>query len=488
MNLNVYMVLQQEREYEALVQSLIKIYLGATVDALLLNCSQSMAHMCSVSYLESINDIEFVQLQEAVVKQVRDACTGMDLMTARFSTDTIHSISVSIARLDYLVSFSDATSSMDDAHGTTTNTIEYIGHLADRASNGYEQEIDISKSSLSILSRYFLWKCHALERTTDDLVSLIERRRDWVTDKFVDLVTAVDASPLDEIRVLALGYLVDVYWVLSSDLFDNNGLQRLKVSCSTDIQKTCTEYMKDQIDAWKNRILSEEEAQEELAKAVEEENAPAPKPTTKTSKEKEKEKQKKRQKKREDAEKRLRELIKENKELNKLFYQTLVTYARGITVGVFNMEHAHILLDLYGPTNNDSTIEGVVRALIAEFQVDVVGNVSNCEEVCRAYLASLKTSFETHVGESNRSMEPTLKLARLQAASLKAPTAATEPVPPHQVITERIHVDGISYVFEKVSDAIERSDHDERVNALKFFKVLATFGKALSRARDIAKM
>jgi hypothetical protein len=488
MNLNVYMVLQQEREYEALVQSLVKIYLGATVDALLLNCSQSMAHMCSVSYLESINDVEFVQLQEAVVKQVRDACAGMDLMTARFSSDTIHSISVSIARLDYLVSFSDATSSMDDAHGTTTNTIEYIGLLVDRASNGYKQEMEISKSSLSILSRYFLWKCHALERTTDDLVSLIERRRDWVTDKFVDLATAVDASPLDEIRVLALGYLVDVYWVLSSDLFDNNGLQRLKVSCSTDIQKTCAEYMKDAIDAWKNRVISEEEAQEELAKAVEEENAPAPKPTTKTSKEKEKEKQKERQKKREDAEKKLHALIKENKELNKLFYQTLVTYARGITVGVFNMEHAHILLDLYGPTNNDSTIEGVVRALIAEFQLDVAGNVPNCEEVCRAYLASLKTSFEEHVGESNRSMEPTLKLARLQATSFKAPAAETEPVPPPQVITERIHVDGISYVFEKVSDAIERSDHDERVNALKFFKVLATFGKALTRARDIAKM
>jgi hypothetical protein len=438
--------------------------------------------MCSVSYLESINDIEFVQLQEAVVKQVRDACAGMDLMTARFSPDTIHSISVSIARLDYLVSFSDATSSMDDAHGTTTNTIEYIGLLADRASNGYEKEIDMSKSSLSILSRYFLWKCHALERPTDDLVSLIERRRDWVTDKCVDLVTAVDASPLDEIRVLALGYLVDVYWVLSSDLFDKNGLHRLKVSCSTDIQKTCAEYMKDQIDAWKNRVRSEEEAQDEIAKAVEEENAPKP---NKKSKDKKKDKQKKR----EDAEKRLRELVKENKELNKLFYQTLVAYARGITVGVFSMEHAHILLDLYGPTNNDSTIEGVVRALIAEFQVDVAGNVPNCEEVCRAYLASLKTSFEAHVDESNRSIEPTLKLARLQANSLKAPVAAeTEPVPPPQVITERIHVDGISYVFEKVSDAMERSDHDERVNALKFFKVLATFGKALTRARDIAKM
>ncbi|KAI8880316.1 hypothetical protein K501DRAFT_225100 [Backusella circina FSU 941] len=491
MNLNVYMVLQQEREYEALLQSLIKIYLGATLTTLLQNCSQSMAHMSSVSYLSTVNDIEFVQLQEAVVKQVRDACAGTDLVTARFTPNTTHSISVSIARLDYLISFSDATPSMDDAHGTTTNTIEYVGQLVDRASMGYQNELELSKSVLSILSRYFLWKCHAVSVTaTDDLVHLIERRRDWVMDRLIDLVTAADGSPLEEMRVLALGYLVDAYWILSSDHFDHANLQRLKISCSNEVQKVCTEYVEEQIDAWKDRVVNEAAANATAAAAAAEEEAKAtaPKPTTKKAKEKEKEKQKER----EAAEKKRQELIKTNKALNQLFYQILIAYARGITVGVFEMEHAPILLDLYGPANNDATIEGVIKALVAEFEQDVVGNVLNAEEVCRAYLISLKTSFEEHVGENNRSMDPTLKLARLQAGSLRAPTVTDAsgplPVPPPQVIAERIHIDGISYIFEKISDAMERSEHEEKANALKFFKVLSMFGKVLTRARDIAKL
>lgn len=59
---------------------------------------------------------------------------------------------------------------------------------------------------------------------------------------------------------------------------------------------------------------------------------------------------------------------------------------------------------------------------------------------------------------------------------------------PAHIICERIHLDGISFALSKAAEAYDNNQDDVRDNALKFFKILAIFGKELTRARDIAKM
>lgn len=82
-----------------------------------------------------------------------------------------------------------------------------------------------------------------------------------------------------------------------------------------------------------------------------------------------------------------------------------------------------------------------------------------------------------------------MKLARLEAGSLRKADQVdvARKVPPH-VVCERIHLDGISFALAKAREAYDNNKDDEKDNALKFFKILAVFGKDLARARDIAKM
>lgn len=98
-------------------------------------------------------------------------------------------------------------------------------------------------------------------------------------------------------------------------------------------------------------------------------------------------------------------------------------------------------------------------------------------------------SFNANVGESGRSIDKTLKLARLEALSLKHANQI-DPVRqvPAQVVCERIHFDGITFALSKAAEAYQNNKDEEKDNALKFFKVLAVFGKELTRARDIAKI
>lgn len=59
---------------------------------------------------------------------------------------------------------------------------------------------------------------------------------------------------------------------------------------------------------------------------------------------------------------------------------------------------------------------------------------------------------------------------------------------PAQVICDRIHIDGITFALTKAGEGYQNNRDDEKDNALKFFKVLAVFGKELTRARDIARI
>ncbi|KAI8645668.1 hypothetical protein BD408DRAFT_411341 [Parasitella parasitica] len=445
MNLNVYAELRAERAYENLLETLMRVYLGAILTELLINCAESLQHLSKNTSLNELNQLHFMELKESVVNQVREACSGKDLVTCNYTRALIHSVSVSMLRLSYLINFCDPTTAMEDSHGTSMNVLEYTGALAERAAFGNEEEKNISINALATLSRYMMWKCQSLSSSidTNELGLVIERRRDWVMDKYTELVRGKDVSPLFDVRVAAFGHLIDIYWLFTSDLFESYGLNRLKIKCPNDLQQVCADLVKEQINKVKTS-LDDFDQDDKASKQT---------------------------------------LVTEKDFLHSL----MTSFSRGVLMGVFDIHYATFILNQYGAT--DSSLDDVIKSLLAEFQEDLITGEIAADGICRAYLEALKNSFNSNVSDSARSIDKTLKLARLEANSLKRADLqnAARKVPPH-IVCERIHLDGISFCLNKAADAYRNSKDDERDNALKFFKILAVFTSGLTRARDIAKI
>jgi cohesin complex subunit SA-1/2 len=345
MNLNVYSELRAEKEYEELLETLSKLYLGAILTDLLTNCADSLQHMSNNTSLLEINNLHLNELKEAVVKQVREACSGKDLVTARYTSKLIHSISVSMIRLACLINFSDASAAMEDSQGMSMNVVEYVGALVDRATFGNEKEKNISQAALTVISRYMMWKCSSLSASsTSDVIPVIERRRDWAFDKFVELITGGDVIPLPHVRVAAFGYLVDMYWLFTSEMFDDFGLTRLKTRCPADLQKSCTDYVSKEIKNFnefvKDADSKDEESQKKLANDKE------------------------------------------------MILKLVTSYSRGILVGVFEMNNSVFLLEQYG--SNGLEIDDTIKALVSEFQEDLITGEVAADGICRAYMDALK--------------------------------------------------------------------------------------------------
>ncbi|KAI8387466.1 hypothetical protein BD560DRAFT_382586 [Blakeslea trispora] len=444
MNLQVYIELRAEKEYDALLEILNRVYLSAISNDLLKNCAEALCHVMNNTQLMEVNRSFMDELQTAVVQQVREACSGKDLVTANYTSALIHSISVGLLRLERLMNFADGTSALDDTQGMSMSVLDHVGALVDRAAFGSKEEKGISLSAMAILARYMMWKCHALSATNaSEAAPAIERRRDWTFDKLSELIKAADISPLEEVRATALAYLIDIYWLFTSDLFDNAGLARLKTRCPNDLQKACGDYIEEQLKKYR-QLLDDFDIDDEPSKHALE------------------------------AHKRLLSM-------------SLSSFARGVLMGVLDMKYAVVLLSQYG--NNEPVLDDVIKALVAEFQTDLISGEVVADGICRAYMEALKISFDTHVAESSRSIEKTVRLAKLQAASLRE--ADKEDVArkvPAQVICERIHLDGITFAITKAADAYQRNKDEDRDNALKFFKVLNAFASDISRARDIAKI
>ncbi|KAI8059065.1 uncharacterized protein B0P05DRAFT_558941 [Gilbertella persicaria] len=445
MNLQVYVELRANKEYDELIEILNRVYLSAILTDLLKNCAVALGHIMNNTSLMEVNNSFMEDLKLAVVQQVREVCSGKDMVTANYTAALIHSISVSMLRLEYLINFTDSTVAMDDSQGMSTSVIEYTGALVDRAAFGYEKEKNISLSAMAVLARYMMWKCHALSIASNaaEVAPVIERRRDWAFDKFIELIKGVDVSPLAEVRSAALGYLVDVYWLFTSDLFESFGLTRLKTRCPSDLQKSCADYITEQIKIYK-QLVDDFDIDDEPSKQA----------------------------------------LSAHKEL---LGSSLSSFSRGILVGVFDINYAVLLLSEYG--NNEPVLDDAVKALVTKFQMDLISGEVAADGICRAYLEALKKSFNTHIAESSRSFEKTVKLAKLEATSLREADKedVARKVPP-QIVCERIHLDGITFAISKATEAYNKNKDEDRDNALKFFKVLNAFAKDLSRARDIAKI
>ncbi|KAF7728526.1 hypothetical protein EC973_005930 [Apophysomyces ossiformis] len=450
MNLNVYPELRMTKEYEELLQTLIKIYLGATSTELLQNCAQSLQHMALTTSLAEVNDKVLPDLRERVVGQVRDACRGKNLATARFSVDDIHSISTSMLRLEHLSHCMDITDAMDETEDMRNDVTDLVGALLDRASVGYEREKQMTLSAMSVLWRYLVRKCQHLSLdgkfVADGILALpkLEKRRDWILEKFTELAIGPDASPLPAIRHHAFGVMLDIYWLFSSNLFNDAERKHLQLACPNDVQAQCAEYIAAQIEKW-NKQVSKEEESENVAKGLED---PA----------------------------------LTGEDITKL----TVSFARAVMLNVISIEHAPIVLSQYGRFEDE--LDPTIKALVEELKADLTSDEITADKLFKAYLASLIESFEQHVDQSLRSTDKTLRLARLYGQSIKSLEKQTSATVSPRLICERIHLDGITYTLSKAAEYKQQGNETAKGFILKFFKILSVFAKQLSRARDVANI
>ncbi|KAL0091767.1 hypothetical protein J3Q64DRAFT_1875147 [Phycomyces blakesleeanus] len=451
MNLSVYLELRMSKEYEDLLESLMKVFLRATLPKLLRNCAESLKHIADATYLEDVNRSQLIELQERVVGQVRDSCRGKDLATARFTVDDVHSISVSMLRLDYLSNFIDTTDAMDETEDISTDVTTLVGGVVERSVYGYEKEKQMHLSAMSVLFRYAAWKCNTIvsdpEMTSvgQQAAAKLNKRRDWIVDKFVDIVTITDVNPLTEIRHASFGILVDLYWLFSSDMFASHSssafLAHLYLPCPEQLQSQCVEYITKDIEA--RRKLLEDTASDS-------------------------------------------ESVTTSNESKQDFVKLMTSFARGLMLDIFDVEHATVLLSQYG--HLESEVDDVIKALVEELNKGLVLNQGIASNICKAYLESLKESFELDVDQSQRSMDNTVKLARLLSHSIKRVDQQNVVRRVSQVICTHIHLDGIRYALSKAAEYKEKGNDAAKALFLKFFKVLSVFGKQLTRAHDVAKI
>ncbi|KAI7852506.1 hypothetical protein BDC45DRAFT_485358 [Circinella umbellata] len=455
MNINVYAELRMQKEYEELLQIVIKVYVGATLPELLQDCAESLHHMFKVDLLADVNDRQFPELMERVTAQVRDACRGKDIATARFDTDDIHATTISLLRLDQLINFIDITDMMEESEDMDEDITELVGQFVDRAAYGYQNEKQSSLSAMAILFRYMVWKCERVSVDPDlkeagrVAVGKIERHRDWILEKFTSLVTLADITPLTAVKSTAFGILMDLYWIFSSDLFATNGLDSMYLSCPDNVQQECEHYIISELEKW----------QDGLKKGIKDK----------------------------DDSDEVDELDDDTDETVEYAGVELVAnVARAITAKVLDYKYIIPIAAEYGHLEPDA--DDIIKALIQETKKDLIGNDSQAEKICRMYNGILKQAFESHVNQTPRSVDKVLPFARLVAQTLH--TADQDPahhVAPH-VICESIHIDGISFALKKAAEHKNNRNSAEMGVALKFFRVLNILVKPLSRARDVAKI
>ncbi|ORZ25973.1 hypothetical protein BCR42DRAFT_401343 [Absidia repens] len=447
MNMNVYLELRKEDAYKDLLQQLCKLYSTITLPEILQTCSSSIHHMMKATFLSESNGPLMVDLRKRIVSQVRDACRGKELYTARFTTDDLHTIATTVTRLDYLIGIVDTTDDMDDTSDMKADVMDLMGELVDRSVLGYDGESQIGQSALSILFRYLVWRCSYL--VEDGMVAFdtamlnkIERRRNWTIEKCTELLfTTDDTAPLPEVQRLAFSVLIDTYTIFSSDMFLKSDLNLLHHKCNNATQLQLITFLSSEIESWqasKHKDASSDKNNEEVDRKA-------------------------------------------------WCLELMTSYSRGLTMGVLDLQHGSIILKQYGE-HGDEIIDMHVKAFVEDLEEDLMGYTKLTEQICRLYLNALEQSFKLHVDMNYRSVDKMLKLGRLLCQSFKQANENNENSQMlENIVCDRIHLDGIDFALGNAREA-KPTDDDALAIALKFFKVLTLFAKQLNRARDIGKI
>ena len=67
--------------------------------------------------------------------------------------------------------------------------------------------------------------------------------------------------------------------------------------------------------------------------------------------------------------------------------QVVTSYSRGILMGVLDISYTVSLLELYG---SSPEIDDVIKALVTEFETDVLSGEIAADGICRSYMGALK--------------------------------------------------------------------------------------------------
>ncbi|KAI7868566.1 hypothetical protein BDF14DRAFT_1791670 [Spinellus fusiger] len=456
MNMSVYVELRMTKEYEELLHHLVKVFLGTTEEELLGRCRNVFSYISEATYLDDINKVVLADLQEKVVGQVRDACRGKDLDTAKLDEEDIHAITVSMLRLDKLSEFLDVSDALDETKDLDIDVFGLVGLIAERSVYSYIKEKKMYLSSMAILFRYVAWQAEIimgdplLEGPGKKAAEKLSKRSDTVQQKFYDIVISNGTIPLFEVQCVAFGTLVDIYWLFSSELFtfesNVDKLAELFFECTPNSQVQCIKFIKHEILSRKSvmkTIRETEQTEESLAE--------------------------------DDAYKRN-------------FVLLMTRFVRGLLHQIFASVYGAVLTRHYGLLGPE--IDELIKTLIDVTATHIL-DPQSVNLVIMHHLKGIQRSFELALDEPHSlpSIDNPMKLARLQrdAMSVTDDKTTLKSVPP-QALCDGLHLKGIDYALKKIVEYKEADNEPAMVHFIRFFKILSVFGKLLTRNSDIAKV
>lgn len=162
---------------------------------------------------------------------------------------------------------------------------------------------------------------------------------------------------------------MDIYWIFSSGIFAENEI--LRRPCPQDIQEKCKQYIEREIKEWEESLNKEDDdinEQNEDQNQAEEQQGTQEKHCLKWQ--------------------LLKILYLQCTVLSERFVRLIGNTARAINVNVLDISHAPLVLRQYNDSNKD--IDDIIKVLVDELAKDTIGRDDNAQNICRAFLDTLK--------------------------------------------------------------------------------------------------
>ncbi|KAG2176292.1 hypothetical protein INT43_005526 [Umbelopsis isabellina] len=464
-NLSAYTDLRMSKAYEQLLEDTKKMFMRHTTSTVHLNAALVIKRLTSYESMLSVAEPVLIELRDELSLLLHNTFSDKDMQAQMLSEEALATIAITLSRIQQFIKVMDVTEILEDQNSEAVTNLSLILQVLERGKSGNIQESETILSSAAILFQFLAWKCHQVLTDNDiggsrvDLSRLIVVR-DSVIHTLTDLCLSDSALQVQEnVRKMSFQLLVDLYWLFSNEQFRHQKSSddiSLMLRCTPNLQKTATEYVDSELNKWEETYAIEAGQDED------------------------------------DEQDELSDNGRQHESAHvKIQYERLTpvaALAKACMLGIFDVNHAVTIVSRY--RNLGIEVDEVIKALVSSVKdgLNIASTSKLPSSILTMYMDSLKESFERHTKLQDAKLDKTLQLARLLAGSIKAadsdPFHKTSP----DLLTDDLHIPGITYCTSRASSYSKNGDQDSRAASLKFFKILTTFSSLLTRARDVAKI
>ncbi|RGB24090.1 hypothetical protein C1646_747941 [Rhizophagus diaphanus] len=530
MNLQVYSELRMLKAYELLIEDVKKLFLKHTHPLVLTHAVRTFSHMETYESFASTTEANLGELQEVVIQTFIEECDNKELLTVELTSDQVHSLGVSLTRFETLIGYKCITDVVEECDDNRKDIYSCFIELIRRGLLNNMEEQQMVCSAISCIWNYLLWKANeilmpknqpASDISLDKMNDLIVRR-DQIVQTLFEVGVSISSGALLKVKTAAFSTLGNIYWLFSSDIFYSSNhrpsLSKLRLSCHADLQERIEQFVTEEIENFRNTILSiksrfEMETRSKLEdKALKMLEAALSKrleaSQNKVQSENEKfrrrleEIQNKNDQTEQESEKlkeyeklllqinetlkqeydnfkeqeyeRLKKLMKNieifiDPEEKQQILDIIGTLARGVRGGWFQESRVAIVMCQLG--NLVSDLDNLIKKLIQDFKDLVLGG--EAKSFAKICISSLKKSHELYVEGHVDTMNGTTLLVRLCTNALQLRETIDKTTRKIVDYFVDLHRAGILYTTSIITKFKVLDKSEEVMKAIKFFKILS---------------